>query len=109
MTSSDDAAPIEDADPGLARNRTELAWTRTALSFTALGAAILKARPAAGLALLALSGLIWPLGRLSARPGEASRRNRKVLLITVAVAGASVAALIISLLSAGHALTLPER
>ena len=30
----------EDADPGLARIRTSLAWTRTALSFAAVGAVV---------------------------------------------------------------------
>ena len=32
----------EDADPGLARVRTSLAWTRTALSFAAVGAVALR-------------------------------------------------------------------
>ena len=30
------------ADPGLARARTSLAWTRTALSFAAVGGVVLK-------------------------------------------------------------------
>jgi uncharacterized membrane protein YidH (DUF202 family) len=39
------ADDIEYAGPGLARERTELAWTRTAIAFAALGAAILRYRP----------------------------------------------------------------
>jgi uncharacterized membrane protein YidH (DUF202 family) len=45
MTPADD---IEDADPGLARARTALSWTRTAISFAAVGAVILKS-PYAGI------------------------------------------------------------
>ena len=55
---------IEDADPGLAAERTELAWTRTAISFAAVGAALLRRHPLAGIPVLALSLLIWQLGRL---------------------------------------------
>ncbi len=65
MTPADD---IEDIDAGLARERTELAWHRTAISFAALGGAILKSRPAAGLPILIISALIWELGRLPRAP-----------------------------------------
>ena len=95
MTPADD---IEDIDPGLARERTELAWHRTAISFAALGSAILKIRPAAGLPILILSALVWELGRLPRAPGSGHARGRRLLLITVAITGISVAALIISFL-----------
>ncbi len=36
---------MADPDPGLARQRTELSWTRTAISFAALGGFLLKSRP----------------------------------------------------------------
>ena len=42
----------EDADPGLARVRTSLAWTRTALSFAAVGGVTLKKNVVAGLLIL---------------------------------------------------------
>jgi hypothetical protein len=43
----------EDADPGLARVRTSLAWTRTALSFAAVGAVALRKDVIAGLLIFA--------------------------------------------------------
>jgi hypothetical protein len=50
-------------DPGLARARTSLAWTRTALSFAAIGGILLKRDLAAGFVVLAVSGLVWVVGR----------------------------------------------
>jgi uncharacterized membrane protein YidH (DUF202 family) len=91
------ADDIEDADPGLARARTALSWTRTAISFAALGAAILKSRPYAGIPILILSGLIWGMGQLVRAPGTA--RSRRLLLIAVAITGVSIVALAIALLS----------
>jgi uncharacterized membrane protein YidH (DUF202 family) len=93
MTPADD---IEDTDPGLARERTELAWDRTAISFAALGGAILKSRPYAGIPILVLSALIWELGRLARSRGAG--RSRHLLLIAMAITGVSIAALAIALL-----------
>ena len=77
------ADDIEDADPGLARARTALSWTRTAISFAALGAAILKSRPYAGIPILILSGLIWGMGQLVRAPGTARARSRRSRLGTL--------------------------
>ena len=61
----------EDADPGLARVRTSLAWTRTALSFAAVGAVALRKDVIAGLLIMATAPVIWRLGRLDHhRPGR---------------------------------------
>lgn len=95
MTPADD---IEDADPGLARERTELSWTRTAISFAALGGAVLKFRPYAGIAILVLSTLIWKLGQVAGASGAGRARPRQLLLIAVAVTAVSVVALAIALL-----------
>jgi uncharacterized membrane protein YidH (DUF202 family) len=92
------AEDIEDTDPGMARERTELAWDRTAISFAALGGAILRSRPYAGIAILVVSALIWELGRLARPPGVRRSRPWHLLVITVAVTGVSVVALAISLL-----------
>ena len=93
------ADDIEYADPGLARERTELAWARTAIAFAALGAAILRYRPVIGLLILVLSAVVWRLGRL---PGPA--RDRRPLLITVTTVGVSLVALVLSFLGQGIAL-----
>ena len=92
---------IEYADPGLARERTELAWTRTAIAFAALGAAILKFRPVIGLPVLVLSAVVWRLGRLPGTAGAAAVRDRRLLLITVTTVGVSVVALVLSFLGQG--------
>ena len=92
------ADDIEDIDPGLARERTELAWHRTAVSVAALGSAILKIRPAAGLPILIISALVWELGRPPRVAGAGHARDRRLLLITVTITGVSVVALIISFL-----------
>jgi uncharacterized membrane protein YidH (DUF202 family) len=104
------AEDMEDMDPGLAQERTELAWTRTAISFAALGGAILKITPAAGVLVLAASALVWEIGRLarrSVRP-EASDQRHRLLLITIAVTVVSLVALAVALLSGGKSPLTPQ-
>lgn len=92
---------IEDIDPGLAHERTELAWTRTAISFAAVGATLLRYRPAAGVPILILSAVVWWLGRLPRTPGAGRKHNRGLLLIMVSITGMSVVALVLSFLGHG--------
>lgn len=84
-------------DPGLARARTRLAWTRTALSFAAIGAVILKHDLAAGFVVLALSVMVWGVGRLAGVPGQAGDRRGRLLVIALAVTGVSAVALALAL------------
>jgi len=84
-------------DPGLARARTSLAWTRTALAFAAIGAVILRRDLIAGLVVLALSALVWAVGRLAAGTGPVRARRARLLVITVAVTGVSFVALALAL------------
>jgi uncharacterized membrane protein YidH (DUF202 family) len=100
-----DASPaddMEEIDPGLARERTSLAWTRTAISFAALGGALLKTTPAIGALVLSMSALVWGLGRMTHRSGppEATRRLQQ-LMITVTVTLVSAVALCLILLGGG--------
>ena len=63
-----DPGPPAGLDPGLARERTSLAWTRTAISFAAVGGVVLKKDVIAGLIIMAAAPVIWRLGRLAGRP-----------------------------------------
>ena len=80
----------DDADPGLARARTSLAWTRTALSFAAVGAVTLKKDIIAGLLIIAAAPAIWRLGRL------AHHRPGRLRLVTATIVAVSVVALVVA-------------
>ena len=81
----------EESDPGLARERTSLAWTRTAISFAALGGALLKVSIAFGLPILAMAALVWRLGAMQ-RPGA-----QRLWLITVSIVIVAMLSLVIAL------------
>ena len=59
-----DLDDLEQRDPGLAEERTSLAWTRTAISFAALGGVMLKASVAPGLVIVLIAPLVWRIGRM---------------------------------------------
>jgi uncharacterized membrane protein YidH (DUF202 family) len=82
----------DDADPGLARARTSLAWTRTALSFAAVGGVTLKKDVIAGLLIIATVPVIWRLGRI------AHHRPGRLRLVTVTIVAVSVVALVVALI-----------
>jgi hypothetical protein len=84
-------------DPGLARTRTSLAWTRTALAFAAIGGIVLKRDLAAGFVVLALSALVWVVGRLALVPGQVRARPGRLLVITLAVTGVALIALMLAI------------
>ncbi len=90
------ADDIEDADPVLARERTDLAWTRSALSFLALGTAILKFRPVVGVPLLAFSAVVWLVGHTSSVRDQPGSARRRMLLVTVAVCVMALVSLVLT-------------
>jgi uncharacterized membrane protein YidH (DUF202 family) len=103
------ADDLEDADPGLARERTVLAWTRTAIAFAAVGGALLKTTPLAGILVLSMSALVWGLGRMSGHLGRPeSPRWPRHLLITLTVTLVSLIALATVLLAGSSPLRLPR-
>jgi uncharacterized membrane protein YidH (DUF202 family) len=86
MTSQPQPVP----DRGLARERTKLAWARTAISFAAVGGVVLKREVIPGLILLAVAVAIWQLGRL------AHHRREKLKLMTATIVAVALVALIVS-------------
>jgi uncharacterized membrane protein YidH (DUF202 family) len=99
---------MEDIDPGLARERTVLAWSRTGLSFLALGGILVRVDPLAGLTVLALGGVVWLLGYLHhrsmwTRPGAARwlTRSRALRLIAIGTAFVALVALLLAFLRQG--------
>ena len=91
----------EDLGPGTAAERTRLAWERTAITFGAVGLAMLRGEPVAGLIVLAVTPLIWALGRYVSATAPPEARSRRLLLVAVAVTGVAVVATVVALLGHG--------
>ena len=92
----------EDGDPGLARERTRLSWTRTAISFAALGGVVLKENVITGLIILAVAPLVWRLGRLSVTGSSPDQlpvvSATRIRLITVSIVGVALLSLLVAVL-----------
>jgi uncharacterized membrane protein YidH (DUF202 family) len=89
----------EEFDPGLARERTRLAWTRTAIAFAAVGAALLKTRLIAGLAVCGLAAIVWGLRHLFRADARTRSQPARLLGLTVTVVAVAAVALAVALLS----------
>jgi uncharacterized membrane protein YidH (DUF202 family) len=85
-------SPSGPRDPGLARERTALAWTRTAISFAAVGGVVLRREIVPGLILLALAPAIYIVGRL------AYTRPEKHKLVTATIVAVALVALVVVLI-----------
>ena len=85
-------------DPGLAAERTQLAWSRSTLALFAFGAAVAKGlpnltgtpgRPLAGLIVCAFGAVVWltsvPYARARARGGRPSAVVRRRAIATMAI------------------------
>jgi uncharacterized membrane protein YidH (DUF202 family) len=102
VTSQDPAAGQpgdgpEERHPGLARERTSLAWLRTAISFAALGGTVLKANILTGAIIIAMAPVVWQLGNVSrsrSDPAELPRVGAtRLFAIAVAIVAVSLLAL----------------
>jgi uncharacterized membrane protein YidH (DUF202 family) len=91
----------EDLSPGTAAERTRLAWERTAIAFGAVGLAMLRGEPVAGLIVLAVTPVIWALGRYVSATAPPDARSRRLLVVAVAVTGVAVLAAVAALLGHG--------
>jgi hypothetical protein len=95
-----DIDDLEQLDPGLARERTSLAWGRTAISFAALGGTVLKASVIPGLVILLVDPAIWWIAHLRKAGAE------RMWLMAVSVVAVAMLALVVAFTSHGasHAL-----
>ncbi len=98
-------------DPGQARERTALAWTRSALNMAAIGALIARGAfeggldalaIASALALAALTGLTWNRGRIVYRlrrgPGsEVAVETETFWLLTLATMAIAILAAVVTI------------
>jgi uncharacterized membrane protein YidH (DUF202 family) len=95
MPEATDVDDLEERDPGLAVERTSLAWTRTAISFAALGGVVLKVNVVPGLIIAGMAPLVWWLGRMR-KPGA-----DRLLLITVSIVAVAILSLLVALIGHG--------
>ncbi|MEV4808132.1 DUF202 domain-containing protein [Nonomuraea sp. NPDC049421] len=88
-------------DPGLAPERTHLAWIRTTVSLLALGAAVTKAVPPVGLIILLLGVSCWLLSRHHRPPlrSGAHHQHRRLRALATALTLASLITLVSTLLT----------
>jgi uncharacterized membrane protein YidH (DUF202 family) len=99
MTQTDDP---EDVSPGLARQRTRLAWIRTMIAFAALGGAVLKMNVTAGVVVLCMTPLVMLTGHLSRHQVPGRARPGHLLVTAVAITAVAVGMLLLVLLGPAH-------
>jgi uncharacterized membrane protein YidH (DUF202 family) len=91
----------EERDPGLARERTSLSWTRTAISFAALAGVMLKENALTGLIILAIVPLVWQLGRVSrgstVRADLTAVGPARLFIITLSIVAVSLLCLAVAI------------
>jgi uncharacterized membrane protein YidH (DUF202 family) len=83
--------------------RTMLAWTRTAIAFAAIGAAMLKVSPVGGVVVLALSAPVWAATRRAQKAAGGLATPAGLRLVTVAVVLVALAGIGVALFAPGPA------
>lgn len=119
MTDGQGTAPIrwtdEERDPGLAAERTKLAWSRSTMTILACGGAVAKGvpnvtghgRPVVGVSMLVLGAVVWLSGIPFSRGRHAVGNDRRaatsheLLPLAVGTALVGVAGLAIAVLVPG--------
>jgi uncharacterized membrane protein YidH (DUF202 family) len=98
MTTQGEEPGGEDPEgiPGLAQERTSLAWTRTAIAFAALGGVVLKDNVITGLIIVAVAPVIWQLGRVTRGGGGAGTGDRPSAVPPVSATGLFIIAVTIA-------------
>lgn len=81
-------------------SRTSLAWTRTAVAFAAIGGAMFKLSPVAGVVVLALSLPIWAVNHRRGGSVDGPYSPRRLRLVTGTVVIVALAALTVAIF--GH-------
>jgi len=101
--------PADPDEPGVGdpANRTRLSWTRTAIAFAAIGAAMLKSSPIAGIVVIALSLPIWAAAHRVRRAADAVSAASGLALVAITVVLVAIAALLVALL--GHSSGVPVK
>jgi fumarate reductase subunit D len=101
--------PADPDEPGVGdpANRTRLSWTRTAIAFAAIGAAMLKSSPIAGVVVIALSLPIWAAAHRVRHTTGAVSAASGLALVAITVVLVAIAALGVALF--GHSSGLPVK
>jgi len=92
---------LQDPPPGLARERTRLAWSRTVIAFAAVGGALLKTSIAAGAIVVVTAVVLWQLFRVFPAEADGGARPARLRLVAITVAGVSLVALAVAFLGPG--------
>jgi uncharacterized membrane protein YidH (DUF202 family) len=92
-------------EPGIGEpaERTRLAWTRTAIGFAAIGAAMLKSSPVAGVIVLAISVPVWAVAHRTRKSPDALTTAAGLGLVTLTIVLVALAAVAVALLAPGPA------
>jgi uncharacterized membrane protein YidH (DUF202 family) len=91
--------PADPDEPGVGdpANRTRLSWTRTAIAFAAIGAAIVKSSPIAGVVVIALSLPIWTAAHRVRHTTDAATPANGFALVAITVVLVAIAALVVAI------------